>query len=81
MGTTGFRCKSMNILKLYKFTLASEGGVDCCCRAAVGDAAEILLKGDINKIEDNFYLGYREAFRRLQKDFRPAEASCPDWLR
>lgn len=45
MGTTGFRCKSMNILKLYKFTLAGEGGVDCCCRAAVGDAAEILPKG------------------------------------
>ena len=55
--------------------------MDCCCRAAVGDAAEILPKGYINKIEDNFYLGYREAFRRLQKDFRPAEASCPDWLR
>lgn len=49
MGTTGFRCKSMNILKLYKFTLAGEGGVDCCCRAAVGDAAEILLKGYICK--------------------------------
>ena len=81
MGTTGFRCKSMNILKLCKFTLAGEGGVDCCCRAAGGGAAEILLKGYINKIEDNFYLGYREAFRRLQKDFRPAEASCPDWLR
>ena len=45
MGTTGFRCKSMNILKLYKFTLAGEGGVDCCCRAAVGDAAEMLPKG------------------------------------
>ena len=43
--------------------------------------AYFLLKGYINKIEDNFYLGYREAFRRLQKDFRPAEASCPDWLR
>lgn len=39
----------MNILKLCKFTLAGEGGVDCCCRAAGGGAAEILLKGYICK--------------------------------
>ena len=64
----------MNILKLYKFTLAGEGGVDCCCRAAVGDAAEILPKGYINKIEDNFYLGYREALggsRRISGRRKP----------
>ena len=59
MGTTGFRCKSMNILKLYKFTLAGEGGVDCCCRAAVGDAAEILPKGYFCKritLRENFVI-------------------------
>ena len=68
MVMANFCCNSMNILKLCKFTLAGEGGVDWWCGAAGGGAAEILLKGYINKSEDNFDVRDREALRGLQKE-------------